>query len=40
MQQSIQTINAHKYQIQELKFIDDINLTGPWIAFTSSAQLL
>lgn len=48
MQQSIQTItaqlygrvNALKYQIQELKFIDDIDLKGPWIAFSISAQLL
>lgn len=48
MQQSIQTIiaqlcgrvNALKYQIQKLKFIDDIDLKGPWIAFSSSAHLL
>lgn len=46
MQQSIQTIiarlcgrvNAHEYQIQELKFIDDIVLKGPWVTFSSSAH--
>lgn len=32
-------VNAQEYQIKELKFMEDVHLKGPWISFSSSAQL-